>query len=63
MPDDLASAIVNHDEMVRSHPAATATTPANFVHNGFLSFHDGAKHWHQNASETLMGDTNAGTKC
>ena len=47
LPEDLAYAIVNavfsrHEEMVRAHPAATATIPANFVHNGFLPFHDGA---------------------
>jgi TRAP transporter TAXI family solute receptor len=61
LPEDLAYAIVNavfsrHEEMVRAHPAATATIPANFIHNGFLPFHDGATRWYRDASDVIMGD-------
>jgi TRAP transporter TAXI family solute receptor len=61
LPEDLAYAIVNavfsnHNEMVRAHPAAAATIPANFVRNGFLPFHAGAARWYRDASEVLMGD-------
>ena len=61
LPEDLAYAIVNavfsrHEEMVRAHPAAAATIPANFVHNGFLPFHDGATRWYRDASDVIMGD-------
>jgi uncharacterized protein len=61
LPADLAYAIVNavfskHGEMVRAHPAAAATIPANFVRNGFLPFHEGATRWYQDASDVIMGD-------
>lgn len=61
MPADLAYAIVNaifskHDKLLRAHPAAAGTTPANFARNGFLPFHDGAMRWYRNASEIIMGD-------
>lgn len=61
LPEDLAYAIVTavfskHDELVRAHPAAAATIPANFVRNGFLPFHPGAVRWYRNASEVIMGD-------
>ena len=61
MPEDLAYAIVNavfskHEEMVRAHPAAAATIPANFVRNGFLPFHEGATRWYRAASEVIMSD-------
>jgi uncharacterized protein len=61
LPEDLAYAIVDavfskHEEMVRAHPAAAATIPANFVRNGFLPFHDGATRWYRAASEVIMGD-------
>lgn len=61
LPEDLAYAIVsavfsNHDELVRAHPAAAATVPANFSRNGFLPFHEGAVRWYRNASEVIMGD-------
>jgi TRAP-type uncharacterized transport system substrate-binding protein len=45
-----------YDEMVRAHPAAAATIPANFAHNGFLPFHEGATRWYQDASDVIMGD-------
>lgn|SRR5262249_33531728 len=61
LPSDLAYAIVSavfskHEELVRAHPAAAATIPANFIRNGFLPFHDGAARWYQNASEALISD-------
>ena len=29
---------------------------ANFVRNGFLPFHEGARRWYQNASDTIIVD-------
>jgi TRAP transporter TAXI family solute receptor len=63
LPDDLAYRIVDavfahHDEMVAVHPAAAATVPANFVHNTFLPYHEGASRYYDNifASGTLRAD-------
>src|SRR3954454_15261410 len=61
LPEDPAYAIVNavfarHAEMVRAHPAAAGTVPANFVRNGFLPFHAGAIRWYQNAADIIMVD-------
>ena len=61
LPADLATRLVNavfskHEEMMRAHPAAAATIPANFARNGFLPFHDGALRWSRGASDIIMVD-------
>lgn len=63
LPDDLVYRLVKttfdrHDELVEIHPAAAATIPANFIHNTFLPYHDGATRYYGNtaASGVLFAD-------
>ncbi len=63
LPDDLVYAIVNavftnHDEMVRAHPAAAATVPANYWRNTFLPYHPGAMQYYSRLAATgaMRGD-------
>jgi TRAP transporter TAXI family solute receptor len=54
LPEDLVYAIVdavfsNQEELLRAHPAAAATVPANFSRNTFLPFHRGAMRYYGNS--------------
>lgn len=51
LPNDLVFRIVeatfaNRDQLIAASPAAAATVPANFVHNTFLPYHDGASRYY-----------------
>jgi TRAP transporter TAXI family solute receptor len=51
LPNDLVFRIVeaafaNRDQLMAASPAAAATLPANFVHNTFLPYHDGASRYY-----------------
>lgn len=57
LPADLVYRLVKatfdqHDELVEIHPAAAATVPANFIHNTFLPYHDGAIRYYGNTAAT-----------
>jgi hypothetical protein len=52
----LSAVFSKHEEMMRAHPAAAATIPANFARNGFLPFHDGALRRCRGASDIIMVD-------
>ncbi|TCZ65548.1 TAXI family TRAP transporter solute-binding subunit [Roseicella aquatilis] len=63
LPADLAYRIVravfdSRAELIEAHPAASATVPANFVHNTLLPWHPGAARYFENRAVRgiLAGD-------
>ena len=63
MPNSLAYNIVeavfrNREELIRAHPAASETIPANFSRNTFMPYHPGANRYFSRVMtrDTLQGD-------
>ena len=63
LPDNLAYSIVDavfehRDELIRAHPAASETVPANFSRNTFLPYHPGANRYFSKimTKEAVQGD-------
>ena len=56
--DIVAAVFAHRDELIRAHPAAAETIPANFSRNTFLPYHRGANRYYSNsmARDIVQGD-------